>query len=69
MITGGGHSRLEESLSVLGVPEMSKASFISTERGIGERWREELAGATKAGREERRLAIEHGRCTRDYSNS
>ena len=61
MTTGGGHSRLKESLSVLGVPVMTKASFISTERGIGERWREELAGAmAEAGREERRLAIERG---------
>ena len=35
MATGGGHSQLEETMSVLGVPVMSKMSFIQTERGIG----------------------------------
>ena len=30
MATGGRHSRLEESIGTLGVPVMSKASFIST---------------------------------------
>ena len=36
MATGGGHSHLEESMSVLGVRVMSKASFINTERDIGQ---------------------------------
>ncbi len=35
MGTGGGHSHLEETMSVLGVPVMTQASFISTERDIG----------------------------------
>ncbi len=33
MATGGGHSQLEEQM---GIPTMTKASFISTERNIGE---------------------------------
>ncbi len=35
MSTGGGHSHLEETMSVLGIPVMTQASFISTERDIG----------------------------------
>lgn len=35
MSTGGGHSQLQETMSVLGVPVMSKASFISIEKDIG----------------------------------
>jgi hypothetical protein len=40
MVTGGGHSQLQESLSVVGVPVMSKASFIHTERDLGDWWKE-----------------------------
>ena len=59
MSTGGGHSRLEESMGVLGVPVMSKQSFICTERGIGEWWQRKLEETMlEAGKEERRLAIE-----------
>ena len=35
MATGGGHSRLEESMGVVGVSVMTQASFISTEHNIG----------------------------------
>lgn len=42
MVTGGGHSRLEEAMSILGVPVMTKSSFIQTERDIGEWWRQAL---------------------------
>ena len=35
MASGGGHSQLEETLSVAGVPVMTKKSFINTERDIG----------------------------------
>ena len=35
MSTDGGHSVLQESLSTLGIPVMSKSSFIHTERDIG----------------------------------
>ena len=61
MSTGQGHSQLEESMSVLGVPVMTKASFISTEREIGEQWKVELQKLmVEAGREEKRLAEEKG---------
>ena len=39
MSTGGGHSQLEESMSVVGIPVMTKKSFIHTERDIGELWK------------------------------
>ena len=59
MSTGGGHSQLEEVMSVVGVPVMTKASFISTERDIGMIWQKELTEAmAEAGREEKRLAVE-----------
>ena len=61
MVTGGGYSQLEESMSVLGVPVMTKASFISTERDIGEWWRTELVKTMKAaGKEEKQLAEQRG---------
>ena len=61
MVTGGGHSRLEESLSVIGIPVMTKASFIATERAIGEKWKEILADSMlEAGKEEKRLAEVRG---------
>ena len=54
---GGGHSQLEETMSVLGVPVMASASFVQTERDIGELWKHELQEAmANAGREEKRLA-------------
>ena len=61
MATGGGHSQLKETMSVLGVPVMTKKSFIQTERNIGEWWRQELQKAmAAAGQEEKRLAEERG---------
>ena len=61
MATGGGHSQLEETMSVLGVPVMSKKSFIQAERDIGEWWRQELQEAMNAaGKEEKKLAEERG---------
>ena len=60
MATGGGHSRLNETIGVLGVPTMSQKSFVQTEREIGEWWKQELEGSMKAaGEEERRLAIDN----------
>ena len=38
MSTGGGHSKLQETMCVLGVPVMSARHFINTEREIGESW-------------------------------
>ena len=61
MSTGGGHSQLEEAMSVVGVPVMTKKSFISTERDIGASWKKELSESmAKAGMEERTLAEENG---------
>ena len=36
MVTGGGHSHLEETMSVLEVPAPAKKTFVQTERDIGE---------------------------------
>ncbi len=61
MTTGGGHSHLEESMGVFGIPVMTKAAFISTERAIGEWWKEKLMESMlEAGREKKRLAEESG---------
>ena len=44
-------------MSVLGVPAMSKTTFIQTERDIGELWEQEMEKAMlEAGKEEKRLA-------------
>ena len=57
MSTGGGHSQLEETMSVVRVPVMTNACFVQTERDIGELWKRELQESfVKAGREEKRLA-------------
>ena len=59
--TGGGYHTLQEQMSVAGVPVMTKASYISTERDIGEMWRAQLRESmAEAGREEKRLAEERG---------
>ncbi len=48
-------------MSVLGIPVMTQASFISTERDIGIWWKERLAESMReAGKEEKRLAEEKG---------
>ena len=61
MCIGSGHSHLEESMSVMGVPVMTKSCFISTERQIGLWWKEKLKESMlEAGREEKRLAEERG---------
>ncbi len=61
MSTGGGHSNLEETMSVMGVPVMTKSTFIETENAIGEVWKRELLQSmAEAGKEEKRLAIERG---------
>lgn len=61
MSTGGGHTRLHETMGTLGVPVMSKNTFTHTERHIGERWREQLQETMReAGKEEKRLAEERG---------
>ena len=45
MSTGGSHSQLEETMSTVGIPVMTKSSFIDTERDIGEMWGEALKQA------------------------
>ena len=48
-------------MSVLGVPVMSKRTFIDTERDIGEMWRQVLQQSmAEAGRREREIAMEKG---------
>ena len=42
MSTGGGHSKLQETIGVLGVPVMSARHFTNTERDIGEWWQKQL---------------------------
>ena len=59
MATGGGHTRLQETMSTLGIPFMSPKNFINTEQGIGEWWQLQLqAEMEEAGKEEKRLAVE-----------
>ena len=61
MATGGGHSQLEKTMSVMGVPVMSKSTFVNTERQIGEFWTDEMDKCMDAaGVEEKRLAEERG---------
>lgn len=61
MSTGGGHSKLQETMGVLGIPVMSARHFINTERDIGEWWRQQLQEMmVEAGKEEKRLAEERG---------
>ena len=61
MSTRGGHTRLHETMGILGVPVMSKNTFTDTEQHIGEWWREQLQETMQeAGKEEERLAEERG---------
>ena len=58
MATGNGHSPLSEAMAVMSVPTMTKASFVSTERHIGEWWWKLLQESMQAaGEEERNMAI------------
>ena len=59
--TGGGYAALAETMSVLGVPMMTKKSFIATEKAIGHEWWDALEENMKeAAEEEKRNAIEQG---------
>jgi len=61
MATGGGFNPLEESMSVLGIPVMTKKSFVHTEHMIGKWWWDQLEESMKqAGIEEREHAIQQG---------
>ena len=48
MCTGGGHSKLKETMSIIGIPVMSSKNFVRTERAIGEFWKRELQHRTKS---------------------
>ena len=59
MSTGGGHYKLNETVSVIGIPVMTPKYFISIERSIGLWWQQQLQGImAEVGREEKRLAEE-----------
>ena len=59
MVTGGGFNPLEEAMSTLGNPVMSKQSFMLTERQIGDWWWSSLQESMKAaGKEEKQFAME-----------
>ncbi len=61
MSTGGGPAPLAETMSVLGVPVMTKKSFMATEKALGRAWWEALEESMKeAAEEEKRNAIEQG---------
>ena len=62
MSTGGGHSPLQESMATLGVPTMTKRSFIAAEKRIGEWWSTLLEDSMRqAGQQERQIAITKNR--------
>ena len=61
MATGGGFSPLQESMSILCVPVMTKKSFMATEQALGKWWWEVLEESmNSACQEECRLATERG---------
>ena len=63
MSTGGGHALLQESMAALGIPTMTKPSFVAAEKRIGEWWSTLLEDSMRqAGQEERQIAISKG-CT------
>ena len=58
MATGGGHVPLTESMSVMGIPALTKRSFMAIEKRIGEWWWDLLQDSMKeAGAKEKALAI------------
>ena len=58
MTVGGGFNSLQESLSVLGIPTMTKQSFIDTESAVGKWWWTVLQQSMlAAGKVEKQIAI------------
>ena len=58
MATGGGHAPLTVSMAVMGIPALTKKSFMAIERRIGEWWWDLLQDSMKeAGAKEKALAI------------
>ena len=61
MLTGGGFSRLSETMSTLGIPVIAPKNFVNTERSIGKWWQDQLEKVmVEAGQEEKKLAEERG---------
>ena len=61
MAIGGGYNHLQESMAALGVPIMTKKSFVNTEKTIGKWWWDCMEkSCNEAAVEERKLAIEKG---------
>ena len=70
MTVGGGFNSLQESMSVLGVPVMTKQSYIDTERIIGKWWWTALKESIlAAGKEEKQIAIKMSNTIRAYQLS
>ena len=62
MATGGGHAPLTESMAILGIPSLTKKSFMSIEKRIGQWWWALLEDSMKeAGAAEKAIAIANGR--------
>jgi len=58
--TGGGCSSLEESMTIMGVPSLSKPMFIDIERCLGSAFEDYLTELIlKAGQEEKQIAIQN----------
>ena len=58
MSTGGGHTTLQETMSVLSLPTMTKKSFMAAEKRIGEWWWSHLQESMKsAGVMEKGIAV------------
>ena len=66
MSTGGGNASLYETMSVLGMPVMTKKSFVATKKALGRSWRESLEESMKeAAGEEKRNTIKGGHSIRE----
>ena len=62
MATGGGHAPLTESMAILGIPSLTKKSFMSIKKRIGQWWWALLEDSMKgAGAVEKATAIANGR--------
>ena len=58
METGGGYAHLKETMSLMGVPVMTKKAFMVTESAIDQHWWQSLEESMRqAAEEEKRLAV------------
>ena len=57
MATGGGHAPFVETMSGLGIPAMSKISFIATEKEIAGKWWASLEEKIRDAAEEEKKLI------------